>query len=164
MLLTSHSIAGRSPYPEPKQDKTMTHRDNIGRDGYCSNHLNPIPGNGDRGLNGEVREIGEKSQTFTVKIELDATDVQRTIAEVNKQFGDFLETVKAEKPIFQVFYIKKSGRHAVGFQSTADINSKNGFFQTNATPELQGTVLVSMEEVSHIVCEPYKPESKSKSL
>lgn len=157
MLLIAHSTAGRSPYPKPKQDKAMTHRDNIGCDCNRTNHLNPIPGSGDRGLDGE---IGKKSQTFKVKIELDTTDVEKTIAQVNRQFGDFLKTLKIDEPVYRVVFYKKSGGAVEGFQSNEMISPSSGYFSARATPELEGRVLVSADEVSSVISMPYLPAKK----
>ncbi len=39
-------------------------------------------------------ETGGSLQTFKVKIELDTTDVEKVIAEVNKRFGDSIKTLR----------------------------------------------------------------------
>lgn len=138
----------------------MTNRNNIGRVGYRSNQLDPIPGNGERGLDGEVRETGQKSQTVTVKIELDTTDVEKTIAQVNRQFGDFLKTLKIDEPVYRVVFYKKSGGAVEGFQSNEMISPSSGYFSARATPELEGRVLVSADEVSSVISMPYLPAKK----
>ncbi|WP_142745227.1 hypothetical protein [Klebsiella variicola] len=62
--------------------------------------------------------------------------------------------------VFQVSFYKKSAGGVIGFQSTDNISAVDGFFQSRATPDLQGQLLVSVEQCSHVVCEPYNPESK----
>lgn len=160
MLLISHSIAGRSPYPKPKQDKVMTNRNNIGRDGERITQLGPIPGISERGLDAEVRVKGENLQTFKVKIELDTTDVEKTIAEVNKQFGDFLKTLKVDEPVYRVVFYKKSGGAVEGFQPNEMICPRSQFFIASATPDLEGKVLVAADEVSSVISMPYHPAKK----
>lgn len=164
MLLISHSIAGRSSYPKPKQDKVMTNRNNIGRDGEHSTQLGPIPGFSERGVSAEVRVKGENLQTFKVKIELDTTDVEKTIAEVNKQFGDFLKTLKVDEPVYRVVFYKKSGGAVEGFQPNEMLCPQSSFFITSATPELEGKVLVAADEVSSVILMPYNPAKKDRAV
>lgn len=160
MLMISHSIAGRIPYPKPKQDKAMINRNNIGCDGEHITQPGPIPGISERGLDAEVRMKDENLQTFKVKIELDTTDVEKTIAQVNRQFGDFLKTLKVDEPVYRVVFYKKSGGLVEGFQSNEMISPSSGYFSARATPDLEGKVLVSADEVSSVILMPYRPEEK----
>ncbi|HDU5791756.1 hypothetical protein [Klebsiella aerogenes] len=160
MFLISHSIAGIARTRNNKKGKPMTQQKFEVRDGYCSSQLGPIPGLSERGLDGEVRETGENLQTFKVKIELDTTDVEKTISQVNKQVGDFLKILKVDEPVYRVTYFRKTGGHVLGFQAEEEIKPSGGFFHSKATPDLKGQVLVRVEEVSHIVCEPYDPKDK----
>ncbi|HDU1552165.1 TPA: hypothetical protein REW71_003141 [Klebsiella pneumoniae] len=68
--------------------------------------------------------------------------------------------VEVADPVFRVAYFRKTGGHVLGFQDTADITSDDGFFQSRATPDLKGQVLVRTDEISHIICEPYEPKDK----
>ncbi|EML4892969.1 hypothetical protein RJR06_005324 [Klebsiella oxytoca] len=138
----------------------MTNRNNIVRDGERITQLGPIPGISERGLDGEVRMKDENIQTFKVKIELDTTDVEKTIAQVNKQFGDFLKTLKIDEPVYRVVFYKKSGGAVEGFQSNEMISPASGYFSARATPELEGRVLVSADEVSAVISMPYFPAKK----
>ena len=126
----------------------MTQQKFEGLDGYRFNELGPIPGASERGLDGEARELGGNLQVFKVKIELDTTDVEKTIAQVNKQFGDFLKTLKVDEPVYHVVFYKKSGGVVEGFQPNEMICPQSRFFIANATPELEGKVLVAADEVS----------------
>ena len=112
------------------------------------------------GMDGKMGKPTENIQTVTVKLEIDATDAQKTIDEINKNIGAFMACVEVADPVFRVAYFRKTGGHVLGFQNTADITSDDGFFQSRATPDLTGQVLVREEEVSHIICEPYEPKDK----
>ncbi|KHM28095.1 hypothetical protein KV34_17915 [Klebsiella aerogenes] len=102
----------------------------------------------------------ENIQTFTVKLEIDATDAQKAINEINKKVGAFMECVEVAAQVFRVGYFRKTGGHVLGFQAEEEIKPSGGFFHSKATPDLKGQVLVRVEEVSHIVCEPYEPKEK----
>lgn len=122
----------------------------------CSIQTGPL-----MGTDGEVRETGENLQTFKVKIELDTTNVEKTIAQVNKQFGDFLKTLKVDEPVYRVVFYKKSGGAVEGFQANEMISPRSGFFIANATPELEGKVLVAADDVSYVISMPYRPDKKT---
>ncbi|WKM70713.1 hypothetical protein Q2T70_20300 [Klebsiella oxytoca] len=141
----------------------MKNRNNIGCDGEHITQLGPIPGIGERGLDTEVRVKDENLQTFKVKIELDTTDVEKTIAQVNKQFGDFLKTLKVDEPVYHVVFYKKSGGVVEGFQPNEMICPQSRFFIANATPELEGKVLVAADEVSCVISMPYHPVKKDRT-
>ncbi|EMQ2227352.1 hypothetical protein WAS61_004710 [Citrobacter freundii] len=102
--------------------------------------------------------------TFQVKLELDASDVQQKIDKIQKQYNSFISSLIEAEPTFQVTYYKKSGGVVIGFLSEETIPAASGFFQANATPEQEGTVLVCRDDVSHVVCEPYRPKNSSAAL
>ncbi|WKM71841.1 hypothetical protein Q2T70_26365 [Klebsiella oxytoca] len=139
----------------------MKNRNNIGRDGEHINQLGPIPGISERGLDTEVRVKDKNLQTFKVKIELDTTDVEKTIALVNKQFGDFLKTLKVDEPVYRVVFYKKSGGCVEGYRSNEMIHPDSRYFSASATPDLEGKVLVAADEVSSVISMPYRPEKKT---
>lgn len=128
-----------------------------GRSGHgCSNQEGSLVG-----MDGKMGKPTENIQTVTVKLEIDATDAQKTIDEINKKIGAFMACVEVADPVFRVAYFRKTGGHVMGFQNTADITSYDGFFQSRATPDLKGQVVVREEEVSHIICEPYEPKTEA---
>lgn len=112
------------------------------------------------GMDGKMGKPTENIQTVTVKLEIDATDAQKTIDEINKKIGAFMECVEVAKPVFRVGYFRKTGGHVLGFQAEEENKPSGGFFHSKATPDLKGQVLVRVEEVSHIICEPYDPKDK----
>ncbi|MXF49416.1 hypothetical protein GR294_23260 [Raoultella sp. Lac2] len=138
----------------------MTNRNNIGRAGEHITNLGPIPGISERGVDGEVRVKDENLQTFKVKIELDTTDVEKTIAQVNKQFGDFLRTLKVDEPVYHVVFYKKSGGAITGYRSNEMFDLHSRYFSASATPELEGKILVAADEVSSVISMPYHPAKK----
>ncbi|CAM7527825.1 TPA: hypothetical protein MFM99_002346 [Klebsiella pneumoniae] len=138
----------------------MTQKKFDGRVGRSS-QFGTIPGVSERGLDDEVRETGGSLQTFKVKIELDTTDVEKVIAEVNKRFGDFIKTLKVDEPVYRVVFYKKSGGVIEGFQPNEMIYPQSSFFIAKVTPELEGKVLVAADEVSCVILMPYRPEKKT---
>ena len=137
----------------------MTQKKFDGRVGRSS-QFGTIPGVSERGLDDEVRETGGSLQTFKVKIELDTTDVEKVIAEVNKRFGDFIKTLKVDEPVYRVVFYKKSGGAVEGFQPNEMICPRSQFFIASATPDLEGKVLVAADEVSSVISMPYHPAKK----
>ncbi|HFZ0536962.1 TPA: hypothetical protein ACIJO6_002300 [Klebsiella aerogenes] len=128
-----------------------------GRSGHgCSIQGGPL-----FGMDGKVGKPTENIQTFTVKLEIDATDAQKAIDEINKKIGAFMACVEVADPVFRVAYFRKTGGHVLGFQAEEEIKPSGGFFHSKATPDLKGKVLVRIEEVSHIVCEPYEPKTEA---
>lgn len=125
-----------------------------------SSQFGTIHGVSERGLDDEVRETGGSLQTFKVKIELDTTDVEKVIAEVNKRFGDFIKTLKVDEPVYRVVFYKKSGGAVEGFQPNEMICPRSQFFIASATPDLEGKVLVAADEVSSVISMPYHPAKK----
>lgn len=107
-----------------------------GRSGHgCSIQGGPL-----FGMDGKVGKPTENIQTFTVKLEIDATDAQKAIDEINKKIGAFMACVEVADPVFRVAYFRKTGGHVLGFQAEEEIKPSGGFFslESNARSKRKG--------------------------
>lgn len=61
---------------------------------------------------------------------------------------------KAATKNYQVTFFKRDGGNLDGYLDKAEVEAKNGFFSACATPELDGLVMVSIDNVAHVVITP----------